>query len=823
MSALVLLIAVSGVSLAAGFIRLPLKYWTVAVGATLVLFTFFGDISGWGMLVAWAVCGAIAAPLNHTPWRRQFITRPVLETYRRLVPEISATEATALEAGTVGWEGELFAGKPDFRRLLEQPRPELSAEERAFLDGPVEEVCRLIDDWKMTHQLADLTDELWQYLKDQRFFGMIIPREYGGLQFSALAHSAVVQKIASRSVMASSTVSVPNSLGPAELLMHYGTEEQKNYYLPRLARGEEIPCFGLTGPSAGSDATSIPDVGIVCRGQFEGREVLGMRLTFEKRYITLAPVATVVGLAFRLKDPDGLLGGQKDIGISLALLPRDTPGLEIGARHFPLNVPFQNGPIRGQNVFVPLEYLIGGPAMAGQGWRMLVECLSVGRAISLPSTAAGGCRAAALATGAYARVRKQFNLPIGRFEGVEEALARIGGLAYTTTALAEATAAAVDRGEKPAITSAIAKYHATEMGRQVAIDTMDVHGGKGIILGPRNYVGRAWQVVPVSITVEGANIMTRSLMIFGQGAVRCHPYVLEEMRALKIDDPQARLRSFDRALFGHIGLALSNACRSLLLGLTGGRLARTPADRATRRYYRAVARYSASLGLAADVAMLTIGGKLKFKESLSARLGDVLSHLYILSAILKRHHDQGRPSADLPLLDWSARNSVFKIEQAFGTFLQNFPLRPVAWVLGALLFPLGRRARVPSDQLGHKVAGLLLAPNEARERLTESVYKTAEPGNPVGMMEAALPEIIRAEPIERKIQKALRSGQITSDEPAGQLAEALRVGVINEADKELLIRTRAAVAEIIAVDEFEHEELTAGAAARGTDRASQAA
>ncbi len=822
MSVFLMLLGLAGVSLAAGFLRASLRQWTIAMALTLAAFTLFSAVSGWGLAVAWALFGVIAVPLNHAPWRLKYVSAPALAAFRRLAPKISETEATALEAGTVGWEGELFAGRPDFKRLLGQPRPELSAEENAFLAGPVEQACRLIDDWKMTHELADLTPELWQYLKEQRFFGMIIPKRYGGLGFSALAHSAVLQKLASSSMLVSSTVSVPNSLGPAELLLNYGTEEQKDYYLPRLARGEEMPCFGLTGPTAGSDATSIPDVGIICRGQYQGKEVLGMRLDFDKRYITLAPVATVVGLAFQLKDPEHLLGEREDIGISLALLPRDTPGMEIGARHLALNVPFQNGPIRGKNVFVPLDALIGGPEMAGQGWRMLVECLSVGRAISLPSSAAGGSRGAALATGAYARIRRQFNLPIGRFEGVEEALARIGGYAYATTALSEATAAAVDRGEKPAITSAIAKYHATEMARQVAIDTMDVHGGKAIILGPRNYAGRGWQIAPVSITVEGANIMTRSLMIFGQGAVRCHPYVLPELEALENADREAGLADFDRALFGHVGLVLSNACRALLLGLSGGLLARVPGDRSTRRYYRALARYSAVLGLAADTAMAILGGKLKFKEKLSARLGDVLSHLYIVSAMLKRHQDQGSPAADLPLLEWSARDSIFKIEQALAGFLRNFPVRPIAWLLAACVFPLGRRAQPPSDRLGHQVASLLLAPGEARERLTAWVYKTPDEHNPAGRMEAALADIIRAEPIERKLQKAARAGEIREEACAEQLAEALRGGIITEADRELLEHARAAVAEVIAVDEFEHDELVPGRAT-GAAREAQAA
>ncbi|MDJ0657418.1 MAG: acyl-CoA dehydrogenase [Xanthomonadales bacterium] len=810
MSGLMLTLALLVVSIAAAFLRVSLRSWTIAAAATLAAFTLFGSVSPGGLVLAWALFAVVAAPLNHAPWRRNYITKPVLKTYKKLAPTLSDTESIALEAGTVGWEGELFAGKPDFRKLLKQPRPELSTEEQAFMDGPVDELCSMIDDWDITHNRADLPPEMWQFIKDNRFFGMIIPKQYGGLEFSALAHSLVLQKLASKSAVVGSTVSVPNSLGPAELLLHYGTEEQKNHYLPRLARGEDIPCFGLTGPTAGSDATSIPDEGIICRGEFNGEEVLGMRLNFDKRYITLAPVASVIGLAFQLKDPEGLIGDQEDIGISLALLPRDTKGMEIGRRHMPLNVPFHNGPIRGKDVFVPLDFLIGGQAMAGQGWRMLVECLSVGRSISLPSSAAGGSRAAALATGAYARIRKQFNMPIGRFEGIEEALARIGGYAYATTALTQSTAAAVDRGEKPSVPSAIAKYHATEMARKVASDTMDVHGGKGVILGPRNYAGRGWQGAPIAITVEGANIMTRSLMIFGQGAIRCHPYVLKELEALNMEEPRAQVKAFDKALFGHIGVAISNASRALVLGITGGRLASVPRDR-NRRYYRAIARYSAALGFASDIAMLTLGGKLKFKEKLSARLGDVLSQLYILSAMLKRHADLGKPVADQPLLDWACQDAIDKIETAFREFIRNYPIRPVAFALRAVIFPVGSWAKAPTDRLGHKVAALLLSPNEARSRLCETVYAANVPNNPAGFMEAALPDIIRAEPVERKLLKAVRNGDITAD-PEDQLTQAVKAGIINDADMELLIKTRAATAEIIAVDDFDSEELMAGQA-----------
>ncbi len=809
MSGFMMYLSLIGVALAAGFLRSSVKGWTIASAVTLIAFGLMSSASTAALVVGWLLVAVVAIPLNYAPWREQYLTAPVLKIYRKLAPKLSETEAVALEAGTVGWEGELFAGKPNFGELLAQPKAELSADERAFVDGPVETLCSMIEDWDVNHVRADLPPEAWQYIKDQRFFGMIIPKSYGGLEFSAYAHSVVVQKLSSKNAVLGSTVSVPNSLGPAELLLHYGTEEQKNYYLPRLAKGEEVPCFGLTGPTAGSDATSIPDIGVICRGNYNGEDVLGMKLTFDKRYITLAPVATLVGLAFRLTDPEGLLGEQEDLGISLALLPRDTKGLDIGRRHMPLNVPFQNGPIRGEDVFVPLEFLIGGPDMAGQGWRMLVECLSVGRAISLPSSAAGGSRAAALATGAYARIRRQFGLPIGRFEGVEEALARIGGKAYLATAVSEATALAVDRGEKPAVSSAIAKYHATELARQVATDTMDVHGGKGIILGPKNYAGRSWQGAPIAVTVEGANIMTRSLMIFGQGAIRCHPFVLKEIAALSLEDPKEQVKAFDKALFGHIGVAFSNASRALVLGLSGGKLARTPGSRYTRRYYQSIARYSAGLGLAADLAMLTLGGKLKFKERLSARLGDVLSHLYMMSALLKRYEDHGRPAVDAPFLNWAAQYCTFEIQKAFSDVIRNFPSRPVAWMMRALIFPLGSWAKMPSDRLDHKVAALLQSPNEARSRLTDLAYAVSEPNNPLGQMEAALPLVIQAEPLERKIRKATRAGELAGDTPTELLSDALKQGVVNQADFDLLIQTRELVAEIIAVDDFDHEELVA--------------
>ena len=750
---------------------------------------------------------AIALPLLNLAFRRKQISAPLLKVFAKVTPKLSDTEQTALEAGTVGFEGELFSGKPDWHELLKQPKPELSVEEKSFLDGPVEQLCGMLDDWQITHELGDLPPEVWDFIKKHKFFGMIIPKQYGGLGFSALAHSAVLQKLATMSATVASTVAVPNSLGPAELLLHYGSDDQKNYYLPRLAVGEEIPCFALTGPYAGSDATSIPDYGTVCKQMVDGVETIGMRLNFDKRYITLAPIATVVGLAFRLYDPDHLLGDKEDLGITLALLPRSTPGLEIGRRHFPLNIPFQNGPVRGKDIFAPMSTLIGGPHMAGHGWRMLVECLSVGRAISLPSNATGGVRMAAAGTGAYARMRKQFGLAVARFEGVEEALARIGGLTYATAALSRATAAAVDRGEKPAVPSAIAKYHATEWGRVIAGDAMDVHGGKAVQLGPKNYAGRAWQGVPIAITVEGANIMTRSLMIFGQGAIRCHPYVLKEMQALSIADYGERLKTFDRALFGHIGFGISNAVRSFVLGITGASIGDAAGDAYVRRYYRKLNRYSAALALCADTFMGVLGGKLKFKEKLSARLGDVLSYLYIASAMLKRYEDTGRPEADRPLLAWAFHECMWRTQMALDGAIRNFPVRPVSWLLRVLVFPFGRREVPPSDRLGRRVAAIITAPGEARDRLLEWTYLTPTANNTVGRMNQLLPDVIAAEPVERKFLKAQKSGQFASHDYLGQLDEAVKAGVIDASEAALLKRVREGVFEFISVDDFDPAEL----------------
>lgn len=806
----------------AAYFRASLKTWAALSAAGLAL-ALIAKASVLATAIAAALLALVAVPLLNTALRRRRITAPLLTVYQKMLPTISETEQTALEAGTVGFEGELFSGMPRWKSLMSQPRPELTTEEQAFLDGPVEEVCRMTDDWDITHVRADLPPEIWEFLGKHKFFGMIIPKEYGGLGFSALAHSRVIAKLASISATLSSTVGVPNSLGPAELILHYGSAEQKNHYLPRLADGREIPCFALTGPMVGSDATSLPDYGTVCEGEWNGAKVLGVKLSFDKRYITLAPVATVIGLAFRLYDPEGLLGDTSDRGITLALMPRETPGLEIGRRHAPLNCAFQNGPVRGNEVFLPLSALIGGEDYIGHGWRMLVECLSVGRGITLPSTAAGGMKAGALVTGAYARIRKQFGLAIGRFEGIEEALARIGGNAYAGSALAQATAAAVDRGEKPAVATAIAKYHCTEKGRQVVSDVMDVIGGKGIVLGPRNFAGRNWQAAPISITVEGANILTRCLMIFGQGAIRCHPWVLKEMQAARHPDPATRLREFDHALFSHIGFAISNGVRSLVMGLTGAAFGKVPGDSYTRRYYRKLNRYSANLALVADVSMLTLGGRLKFKERLSARLGDVLSQLYIASAMLKRYEDEGRPAGDRPLLAWAFHDCAHKIELALSEALRNFPIKPVGWALWMLVFPWGRRAHAPGDRLGHRVAALLLSPGDTRDRLGSGTFLTPCENNPGGRINAALPKVVAAEPVERKFLKAVKAGQIEAHGFEAQLQEARLKGVLNAAEVELLQELQALTLDAISVDDFDPAELVAASFAQQPAKHSKAA
>lgn len=796
--------------------------WAAGFAVLLAIAQISGALGPLAGTIAWIVLAVPSVLLLVPPLRRALVSEPLLGWFRKVMPPVSQTEQEALDAGTVWWDGELFSGRPDWSKLLAYPVPRLSAEEQAFLDGPVETLCAMLDDWQITHELNDLPPEAWAFIKEQGFFGMIIPKEYGGLGFSALAHSEVVAKLATRSATATVTVMVPNSLGPAELLLHYGTDAQKRHYLPRLARGEEIPCFALTGPDAGSDAGAIPDVGVVCRGWHDGREVLGLRLTWEKRYITLGPVATLLGLAFKLRDPEGLLGGAVERGITLALIPTSHPGVVIGRRHFPLNGSFMNGPNSGRDVFIPLDWVIGGVERVGQGWRMLMECLAAGRSISLPSSCTGMMKIATRTTGAYARIRAQFKTPIARFEGVDEAIARIAGNTYVIDAARVMTGGAIDLGEKPSVISAIVKYHATERGRAAVNDAMDVHGGKGICLGPGNYLGRAYQQVPIAITVEGANILTRSMIIFGQGAIRCHPYVLAEIGATRLEDRAAAARAFDAAFWGHVRFVLGNFTAGLWHGVTGGRFARGAGDARVAPHFREMSRLAAGFAFAADLAMLMLGGSLKRREKLSARLGDVLSQMYLASAALKRFHDDGCPAEDLPLVRWSVQDALYRAEQALSGVVQNFPGGLGRLLIRLAAFPLGPRLAAPSDRLGTEVVRLVTEATPTRDRLTRGMFLRRTAEDPVGRLELALERVATVEALEAKLRAAARAGALHGATDAERRASALSQGLLSADEAATLDHYRQLHRACIMVDDFPRDIGRHPAAQPGDPRAADA-
>lgn len=751
-----------------------------------------------------ALLAAVLAVLLVAPVRRALLTGPLFALFKKILPAMSQTEKEALEAGTVWWDGDLFSGKPDWNKLLAYPAPELSAEEQSFLDRECEELCRITSEWESTQVHQDLSPESWRYIKEKGFLGMIIPKRYGGLGFSAFAHSQVVQKLSTHSSAAVVSVMVPNSLGPAELILHYGTEEQKDYYLPRLAKGLEIPAFALTSPWAGSDAASMPDVGIVCKGLHQGREVLGMRVSWNKRYITLSPICTVLGLAFRLLDPDHLLGTQEDIGITCALVPSRHPGVVTNRRHAPLNAVWQNGPTSGKDVFMPLSWIVGGAAMAGQGWRMLMECLAAGRSISLPGSNTGMAKLAVRGTGGYARVRSQFKTPIGKFEGIEEPLARMGGNLYLMDAARTMTAGAVDAGEKPSVVSAIVKYHITERARKVVNDAMDVQGGKGICMGPNNFLARAYQQLPVAITVEGANILTRCLIIFGQGAIRCHPYVLKELRAAQEQDHDKAVRDFDSALIGHIGFTLGNAVRALFTGLTASRFVAAPskASAQTKRYYQQLTHFSASFALLSDVSMTVMGGDLKRREKISARLGDILSLMYLCSATLKRFEDEGQQAADVPLMHWAMQDALFAMQNAFDGVLVNYPNRMVAALLRTVVFPLGKSLAQPDDRQGHEVAKLLIDNSPTRERLTAGMYLPRDENDAIGVIELALESTLAAEGVEARIRAAKKVGLIHGTDAKKLAIQAQQAAVITMAELAQLKERDRLRDKVIHVDDF---------------------
>ncbi len=781
------------------YYKTPILWATAVLGLLLGIYIMaFGltpfSISLWGGLLLFAI------PVNIPVIRQQLFSRWIFKLMKNTLPPMSQTEREALEAGNTWWDAELFSGNPDWKVLLDLPASRLSEEEQAFIDGPVETLCAMLNDWDITHNRKDLPPKVWDYIKRQKFCGMMIPKEYGGLAFSETAHSEIVMKISSRSSTAAVTVMVPNSLGPAKLLVNYGTEQQKNHYLPRLVTGEEIPAFALTGPQAGSDAGAMPDTGIVC---YNPDKVLGIRLNWEKRYITLGPVATVLGLAFKLYDPDHLIGDKENIGITVALIPTDTPGIAIGRRHNPLDSAFQNGPNWGKDVFIPIDWIIGGVEQAGNGWKMLMQSLATGRAVSLPALSVGAAKFTCRNTGAYSRIRKQFNLPIGEFEGIEELLARMAGETYILDAARKVTNAALDNGENPAVISAILKYELTERMRRIVNDGMDIQGGSGICMGPKNYLGRLYQVIPVSITVEGANILTRTMMIFGQGAIRCHPYIQKEMAALQQND----LRQFDGVLFQHIGFFMHNMAASFWLGLTDACFHKVPGDKITRRYYRHISRLSVGFALFADFALLTLGGTLKRKERLSGLFADVLSNLYLCSCVLKHYQDQGCPEDDAPLLQWACQHSIYQAQQSLRAVFWKLPLRPLAWVLRSLIFSLGKPYSPPGDQLIHKTASLLLTDTPVRDRLTHGIYINSNADDATGKIEVAFKAVLAAAPIEAKIHLAQKQKQLPKGDPFKMLAEVLAKGIVTQLEVDLMVTAEQARLAAITVDDFSTEEL----------------
>ncbi len=740
--------------------------------------------------------------------RRRFLTRPLFNKLKVALPVMSQTEREALEAGNTWWDAELFSGKPNWNRLKQLPVAKLSEAEQAFIDGSVETLCRMLNDWDITHIRHDLPPEIWDYIKQQKFCGIIIPKQYGGLEFSEFAHSQVVMKIASRCTSAAVTVMVPNSLGPAKLLLAYGSEQQKNHYLPLLADGVEIPAFALTGPTAGSDAGAMPDTGILCYASFEGKEkVLGIRLNWEKRYITLGPVSTVLGLAFKLYDPDHLLGDKEDIGITVALIPTDTAGISIGRRHFPLNSGFQNGPNWGKDVFIPIDWIIGGAEQVGQGWKMLMQSLATGRAISLPALSVGAAKFICRNTGAYARIRTQFNLPIGAFEGIEEVLARMAGTTYLMDAARQVTCAALDQGQKPAVISAILKYQLTEGMRRIINDGMDIQGGSGICLGPSNFIGRLYQVIPVAITVEGANILTRTMMIFGQGAVRCHPYIQTEMQALNEADQTKALIEFDRVIWKHIGFFIGNLALGLGQGLTNARFSTVPGDNTSHRYYQQLSRLSTCFSLAADFALLTLGGNLKRKERISGRYADVLSHLYLCSCVLKHFENQGSQVDDQPLLHWACQYSLHRAQQSLLAIFHLLPTKIPAILLRTVLFPLGKPYSPPKDYLVGQLANILLQDSPSRDRLTSGIYINESPEDATGKIEIAFKAVLKAAEATSKIKIAQKQGLLEKKGLLESIQQALHENIITKAEFNLIIQAEKAKEIAISVDDFTAEQL----------------
>ncbi|MEO1205660.1 MAG: acyl-CoA dehydrogenase [Pseudomonadota bacterium] len=807
-------VAGCAVLLALGVNRAPLWAWALATAG--FVFAWQSGLPDGRLSAQWptvfglmgyivpVILGVIAIPSV----RRATLVAPAFGIVCKVLPKVSSTEQQALDAGTVGFDAELFSGQPDWAKLRKVAPIELTDEERAFLDGPTQQLCAMIDDWQIRHNDREVPDHIWDFIKANGFLGMLISKEHGGLGFSAQAQSLILGKVSSRSPDVSIIVMVPNSLGPGELIEKYGTEHQKAHYLPRLAKGQEVPCFALTGPTSGSDAATMRDVGYVAKGMHDGRETLGVRLSWDKRYITLAPKATLLGLAFRLFDPDNLMGETEDVGITVAMIPTDHPGVNIGRRHLPCGAMFPNGPNWGEDVFIPMDWIIGGEEMVGQGWRMLMECLAAGRAISLPASATACAKTMLRHTTSYARIRKQFGLSVGRMEGVEEAIVRIAENAYVNEAARSVTASMVSAGEKPSVISALMKYQTTERMRQCVADAMDVHGGKAICDGPSNYIQAAYQAVPIGITVEGANILTRTLITFAQGALRSHPYLYREIQAAQNPDREAGLAAFEDAFTGHIGYAVSNVCGAFWHNISGGRFAPAPgANAEAERWYQQLTRQSRNFALVADLTVATLGGGLKTKQRITGRLADALSELYLVSCVLKRYEDDGYPKEDRVVVELAARNGLFRVQEALMAAISNFPITPARWLMRACVFPLGRHYAPASDKLGRAVGKLVLAPTATRDRLTRDMFVSNDVNDVTGLLEVTFTKVIAAEDAEKRLEKAVRKGVVRRYHGEDWFAEAVNKGVITSQEADQLRELEQLVAKVIAVDHFDPDAL----------------
>ena len=802
--------------------RAPLLIWAAGLAALALSWQaglFQGGLS-LPELAGWNIIGLLPAimafAMSFSPLRKAVLTGPAYGIVRKILPSVSETEKQALEAGSIGFDAELFSGRPDWDKLRAVAPVTLTEEERAFLNGPTEELCRMIDDWQIRHERKEIPEHVWDFVKKHGFLGMLISKEHGGLGFSAQAQSLILGKISSRSADAVTIVMVPNSLGPGELIEKYGTDEQKDYYLGRLARGEEVPCFSLTGPTSGSDAATMRDIGVVERGSHNGVETLGIRLSWDKRYITLGPKATLVGLAFQLFDPEGHLGRGEDLGITVAIIPADHPGVNIGRRHLPSGAAFPNGPNWGKDVFIPIDWVIGGADMAGHGWRMLMECLSAGRAISLPSSSTAGAKTMLRFSTAYGRIRKQFGLPVARMEGLEEPLARTVESAYVLEAARAVTSSMVSAGEKPSVISALMKYQTTERLRQSVNDAMDLHGGRGICDGPSNYLQSAYQMVPVGITVEGANILTRSLITFAQGALRAHPYLFEEIQAAQADNRGQGLAAFDKAFVGHVGFAVSNVFGALFHNLTGGLFGRLPSDATgTANWYRQLSRGSRNFALVADLTVALLGGGLKVKQKLSGRLSDALSELYFVACALKRFEDDGRPADDRAVVALVAQNGLYRFQQALRGTIDNFPVAPARILMRWLVFPFGDHYRPAPDALGHTIVRKVLEPGDFRDRLTRDIFVSKDPNDPTGILEVTLEKVIAAEQVERKLDRAVRAGTVKRFHGIDWIGDAVTKDVLTADEAVLLREVDELTARVIAVDHFDPEEVRPNYASLG--------